>query len=90
MIFFGVAQLSKWAESGRWVGDSNQIGSDMCAWIVSISGVALANISVQHITNEDYMYPDIKAHIDKFKLGLAIQLDDTSVTTHGWPLPWRH
>eukprot|EP00957_Ditylum_brightwellii_P191318 14567333-Ditylum_brightwellii.AAC.2 len=35
---------------GRWVGISNNVGSNLCYWIVTASGKLVSKTSVQHVT----------------------------------------
>jgi hypothetical protein len=51
---------------GRWMGVSHRIGSDMCYWILTVSGHVLARTTVQHVTKDDTNDPAIKVKIDHF------------------------
>ena len=62
----------------RWVGVANRIGSDMCYWLIPISGVPVADTTVQHVTAEDLRKPDIAERVEQFNRTLTERLDDTN------------
>ena len=65
-------------ELGRWMGVSHDIGSDMCYWVMPVSGVPLARTTVQHVTRDDMLDPDIAGQIEQFNEKLNARLDDTN------------
>ena len=38
---------------GRWAGVSHNIGSDMCYWIIPVSGMPIADSTIQHVTRDE-------------------------------------
>ena len=50
----------------RWLGVSHRIGSDMCYWIITETGIPMAETTVQHVTRDDLLDQDIKVQIDNF------------------------
>jgi hypothetical protein len=67
----------------RWVGVAHRVGSSMCYWLIPISGILIANTSVQHVIQDDYNNPNIKRQIDSFNAGLTERLDDANFTING-------
>eukprot|EP01082_Thalassiosira_pseudonana_P000209 g18.t1 g18 contig1:46045-47384(+) len=39
---------------GRWSGVSHRVGSDMCYWIMPVSGQMISETTVQHVTSNDH------------------------------------
>ena len=62
---------------GRWLGVSHQIGDNMCYWIMPVSGHPIAETTVQHVTRDDILDPDVSAQIKEFNQKLIERLDDT-------------
>lgn len=65
---------------GRWAGISHRVGSDMCYWIIPVSGTPISRTTVQHVTLEDMRNPEIKKQIDEFDRKLNERMDDTNFT----------
>ena len=63
-------------ELARWIGVAHRIGSDMCYWLMPVSGVPVANTTVQHVTRDDMLDPDIKRDILQFDVELRERLND--------------
>jgi len=40
-------------ELARWMGVAHRMGSDMCYWLMPVSGVPVVNSSIQHVTAAD-------------------------------------
>ncbi len=70
-------------ELARWMGIAHRVGSDMCYWLMPVSGVPLVNSSVQHVTAEDLRNPDIMQLINNVNRRIETQLDDTSFVLPG-------
>ena len=70
-------------ELARWMGVAHRVGSDMCYWLMPVSGVPVVNSSVQHVTAEDLQNPEIMQQIDDFNRRLETQLDDTCPPRRG-------
>ena len=74
----------------RWLGVSHRIGSDMCYFIVTVNGDILAETTVQHVTVEDMLDPDIKQRVDSFNEKLNERLNSENFrlndTTQGTDL----
>ena len=49
-----------------WLGVSHRISSDMCYWLITDSGQIISKTSVEHVTQEDYLQPDMKKTIHEF------------------------
>ena len=61
---------------GRYAGVARYIGWDMCYWVVPISGIPVADSTVQHVTSDDLFNPDIKSQVKAFNSTLESWLDD--------------
>lgn len=70
-------------ELARWMGVAHRVGSDMCYWLMPVSGTPVVNSTVQHVTAEDIRDPNIKVRIDDFNTKLADRLDDTNFVLPG-------
>ena len=70
-------------ELARWMGVAHRVGSDMCYWLMPVSGIPVVNSTVQHVTAEDMRDPDINARIEDFNTKLAERLDDTNFVLGG-------
>lgn len=68
------AERSK--EIARWVGVAHRIGSDMCYWLIPVSGTLIADTTVQHVTTEDLKNPDVKRQVDTFNKRFEERLND--------------
>ena len=42
---------------GRWLGISHKIGSDMCYWVLTVSGNVVSWTTVQHVSRDDLLDP---------------------------------
>ena len=71
-----VAQPNK--ALARWCGVSHKVGSDMCYWLMPVSGIPIADTTVQHVTAEDLRDPEVKQQVDEFNRRLTERLDDTN------------
>jgi len=65
-------------ELARWVGVANNIGSDMCYWLIPVSGTPIATTTVQHVTAEDMRDTDIAERVQQFNEWLTRRLDETN------------
>jgi hypothetical protein len=65
------------------MGVAHRVGSDMCYWLMPVSGIPVVNSSVQHVTAEDLQNPEIMQQIDDFNRRLETRLDDTSFVLPG-------
>ena len=63
---------------GRWLGISHKIGSDMCYWVLTVSGNVIARTTVQHVTCNEYLDPVMCEIIKTFDDLLKKRLDDTN------------
>jgi hypothetical protein len=63
---------------GRWVGVSHRIGSDMCYWIITSDGIPISESTVQHVTRDDMLEPEIMNQIEEFNEALTTRLDDSN------------
>ena len=60
------------------MGVERRVGSDMSYWIMHISGQPISETTVNHITCDDMLDPDISVQIKKFDQALTELLDDTN------------
>ena len=67
----------------RWMGIAQRVGSDMCYWLMPVSGVPVVKSSVQHVTTDDLCNPELVHRIEDFNTRLNTRLDDTNCP------PWR-
>ena len=51
---------------GRWLGVSHRIGSALCYWVLTMKGQVLARTTVQHMTEDDVIIPEIQESIKEF------------------------
>jgi hypothetical protein len=65
------------------MGVAHRVGSDMCYWLMPVSGVPVVNSSVQHVTTEDLRNPEIMQQIDDFNRRLETRLDNASFVLPG-------
>ena len=70
-------------ELARWMGVAHRVGSDMCYWLMPVSGVPIVNTTVQHVTAEDLRNPDIQSRVDDFSTRLDQRLDDSNFVLPG-------
>jgi hypothetical protein len=70
-------------ELAQWMGVAHRYGSDMCYWLMPVSGRLIITTTVQHMTAEDYHNPDLKERIDDFNTSLVAGLDDTNFVLPG-------
>jgi Reverse transcriptase (RNA-dependent DNA polymerase) len=67
---------------GRWLGVSHRVGSDMCYWILPVSGHVIARTTVQHITEIEQLDPTTKQRIEDFTTRVNRVLDNTNFIDH--------
>ena len=60
----------------RWLGVAHRIGSDLCYWLLLSTGHVVARTTVQHVTREDILNPEVKAMITEFDEAIVDRLDD--------------
>ena len=65
------------------MGIAHRVGSDMCYWLMPVSGIPVVNTTVQHVTTEDLRNADIQARVDDFNTRLTRRLDDTDFVLPG-------
>ena len=70
-------------ELARWMGVAHRVGSDMCYWLMPVSGVPVVNTTVQHVTAEDLQNPDLQSRVNDFNMRLERRLDDTNFILPG-------
>jgi hypothetical protein len=68
---------------GRWLGVAHQIGSDMCYWVIPVSGVVLARTTVQHVTPLELQVPELQDQVKKFDIALRERLSDSNFVISG-------
>ena len=62
----------------RWLGVSHRVGSDLCYWLITESGQLISKTSVEHVTRDDHLQPDLKHDIDAFDEALTARLADAN------------
>jgi hypothetical protein len=67
-------------ELARWMGVAHKVGSEMCYWLIPVSGIPVANTTVQHVTLEEMHNPDIQVQIEAFDKALVVRLNNTNHT----------
>ena len=65
---------------GRWLGISHKVGTDMCYWVLTVSGNVISRTTVQHVSRDDLIDPVMKEKIKSFDEALVKRLDDTKFT----------
>ena len=63
---------------GRWLGISHKIRSDMCYWILLVSGHVISQTTVQHVTHDELMTTEMAEIIKEYDEDLEKRLDDTN------------
>jgi hypothetical protein len=48
------------------MGVAHKVGSEMCYWLMPVSGISVANTTVQHVTLEEMCNPNIQMQIEAF------------------------
>ena len=61
-----------------WIGTSHKIGSNMCYWLLTLSGKTVDRTTVQYVIHTDLINTDMKWRIEKFEEELEKWLDDTT------------
>ncbi len=46
-------------ELAQWMGVAHRVGSDMCYWLMPVSGVPVVNSSVQHVMADERRNPEL-------------------------------
>jgi hypothetical protein len=67
----------------RWLGVWHHVGSDLCYWLLTKYGKIVSNLSVQHVTHDDYLKEDKQKEIEAFDQKLKEQLDDKNFVVPG-------
>ena len=65
-------------ELARWIGVAHRVGSDMCYWLMPVSGIPISSTTVQHVTRDDMLDTNTMAKIEQFDQKLRERLDDTN------------
>ena len=65
---------------GRWLGILHKVGSDMCYWVLTVSGNVVSRTTVQHVSRDDLLDPAMKERIEDFDKDLVKRLDETNFT----------
>jgi hypothetical protein len=67
---------------GRWLGVSSDVGTELCYWILTESGKVVSRTSVQHVTVEDMLKPEVKQRYEEFETTLLERLKDDTFHIH--------
>ena len=62
---------------GKWIGISHKIRSDMCYWLLRVSGKVVARTTIQHVIHIDLIDTDMKQWIQKYEESEK-RLDETN------------
>jgi hypothetical protein len=65
------------------MGVAHRVGSDMCFWLMPVSGVPVVHTMVQHVTAKDLRNPDLQSRVDNFNMRLDQRLDDMNFVLPG-------
>jgi hypothetical protein len=68
---------------GRWLGVAHQIGSDMCYWVIPVSGIVLARTTVQHVTPLELQVTELEDQVKEFDIALRERLSDSNFVISG-------
>jgi hypothetical protein len=68
---------------GRWLGVAHRVGSDMCYWVIPVSGVVLARNTVQHVTPLELQVPELQDQVKEFDIALRERLSDLNFVISG-------
>jgi hypothetical protein len=69
---------------GRWLGIAHRIGSDMCYWVIPVSGVVLACITVQRISTPlELQVTELQDQVKEFDIALRERLSDSNFVISG-------
>ena len=60
---------------GRWLGVAHRVGSALCYWILKENGEVLARTTVQHLTKEDSLRPEVQDSIRAYHMKLHDRLN---------------
>ena len=50
----------------------------MSYWVMPVSGKTVSDTTVQHVTRDDMLKPEVKEKIEEFDTKLKLRLDDTN------------
>ncbi len=65
------------AEISKILGVAHQIGSDLCYWVLTESGQVIARTTVQRITKEDFLLPQVTTKMQEFDAKIKVKMDDS-------------
>ena len=65
---------------GRWLGISHKVGTDMCYWVLTVSGNVVSRTTVQDVSRDDLLHLVMKEKIKLFDEALDKRLDNTKFT----------
>ncbi len=63
-------------EIGRVLGVAHRVGSDLCYWILTVTGRVITRNMVQRVTREDQALPSVKTKMENFDTMIKEKLDD--------------
>ena len=63
---------------GRWIGISQNIGSYMCYWVLTVSGNVISGTLVCHVTWDELLDPVLAEKVAEFDIKLKKRLYDTN------------
>ena len=62
---------------GRWLGVSHRVGSDLCYWVLTVSGKVISCTTVQHVTQQEQQSDNtIQTKIKIFDQAVTTRLDE--------------
>ena len=67
---------------GRWLGVSHRVGSDLCYWVLTVSGNVISYTTVQHVKKQEQLDDNtIKTQIKTFDQLVTTRFDYHKFTT---------
>ena len=67
---------------GRWLGISHRVGSALCYWVLTKSGMVISSTMAQNVTQEDNTHPDTHNRIEAFDVAVQEGLSDTNFVSN--------
>ena len=79
-LILSLSMLADWLIGLEFL---HHVGSDLSYWVITESRKIISKTSVKHVTQDDYLQANMKAHIDQFNQRLGESLDDANFAVKG-------
>ncbi len=56
------------AEIGRVLGIAHRVGSDLCYWVLTLTGKVITRMTIQWVVKDNYLLPMVKAKMEDFDI----------------------